>query len=72
MGKKRLPLSLRKYIRKEKARIKREVLDFKKQKEEIEKLYQRIFEQYKIKNKKKDKKQVFQNISQEILIKKEK
>lgn len=47
MEKERLPSSIRKYIRKEKARIRREILDLKKQKEEIEKLYQRIFEKYK-------------------------
>jgi hypothetical protein len=35
----KLPKSIRKYIRKEKARIRREVLDIKKQKELIEKLY---------------------------------
>ncbi|MDI6883261.1 MAG: hypothetical protein QMC93_02180 [Patescibacteria group bacterium] len=40
MTKKKLPRSLRKFIRKEKARIRREVLDFKKQKEEIKKLYE--------------------------------
>jgi hypothetical protein len=43
--KRKLPRSIRKHIRKEKARIRREFLDFKKQKEEIEKLYQKIFEQ---------------------------
>ena len=39
---KRLPKSLRKYIRKEKARIRREVLDLKKQEELISELYQKI------------------------------
>lgn len=42
MAKKKLPKSLRKYLRKEKARIRREIFDLKKQKEEIEKLYQKI------------------------------
>jgi len=37
--KKKLPKSLRKYIRKEKARIRREVLDVKKQDELIEEIY---------------------------------
>lgn len=36
---KTLPKSIRKYIRKEKARIRREVLDLKKQKESINQLY---------------------------------
>ena len=43
MKKKKLPKSLRKYIRIEKARIRREVLDLKKQEELIEGLYQRFF-----------------------------
>ena len=37
---KRLPKSVRKFIRKEKARIRREVLDLKKQEELIDELYQ--------------------------------
>ena len=37
-----MPSSIRKYIRKEKARIRREVLDTEKQKEEIDKLYKRF------------------------------
>jgi hypothetical protein len=36
---KKLPKSLRKFIRKEKARIRREVLDLEKQKELINQLY---------------------------------
>ena len=36
---KKLPKSIRKYIRKEKARIRREVLDLAEQKELINKLY---------------------------------
>ena len=39
MNKKKLSNSIRKYIRKEKARIRRGVLDTKKQKELIDKLY---------------------------------
>jgi len=38
----KLPRSVRKYIRQEKARIRREIWDLKKQKEEIKKLYQRF------------------------------
>ena len=49
MGKKRMPKSLRKFIRKEKARIRREVLDMKEQEKLISELYQRFT--------KKDKKQ---------------
>ncbi|MBZ9578022.1 hypothetical protein KJA13_03210 [Patescibacteria group bacterium] len=49
MGKKRMPKSLRKFIRKEKARIRREVLDMKEQEKLISELYQRLT--------KKDKKQ---------------
>jgi len=42
MKKKRLPKSLRKFIRKEKARIRREVLDIKEQEEKIRELYQKL------------------------------
>jgi len=42
MKKKRLPKSLRKFIRKEKARIRREVLDIKEQEEKIKELYQKF------------------------------
>jgi len=38
--KKKIPKSSRKFIRKEKARIRREVLDVKKQEELINKLYE--------------------------------
>jgi len=38
----KLPKSVRKFIRKEKARIRREVLDFKKQKELINELYKKF------------------------------
>jgi len=37
--KKKLPKSIRKYIRKEKARIRREVLDLKEQEKQINELY---------------------------------
>lgn len=40
---KRLPKSLRKFIRKEKARIRREVLDLKEQERLINDLYQKFF-----------------------------
>jgi len=39
---KKLPKSLRKFIRREKARIRREVLDIKKQEELIVELYQKF------------------------------
>jgi len=42
MDKKKLPKSIRKYIRQEKARIRREVLDVKKQKELIEEVYKKF------------------------------
>lgn len=42
MKKKRLPGSLRKFIRQEKARIRREVLGIKKQEELINELYQKL------------------------------
>jgi len=42
MRKKKLPKSIRKHIRKEKARIRREVLDFKKQRELINQLYKKF------------------------------
>lgn len=44
---KKLPKSLRKFIRGEKAHLRREFLDTKKQAEEISKLYQRFFKQPK-------------------------
>jgi len=47
--KKGLPKSLRKYIRKEKAWIRREVLDIKEQEKQIQELYQKIFEKLKMK-----------------------
>jgi len=42
MTKSGLPRSLRKFIRKEKARIRREVLDLKKQEELIQQLYDKF------------------------------
>ncbi len=39
---KRLPRSQRKFIRQEKARIRREILGFKKQEEMIQQLYKRF------------------------------
>ena len=42
MPKTRLPKSIRKYIRKEKARIRREVLDIEKQEELIQQLYEKF------------------------------
>ena len=41
-----LPKSLRKYIRKEKARIRREVLDLKGQERLIQELYKKISKNY--------------------------
>ena len=43
--KKKLPKSLRKFIRREKARIRREVLDLKEQERLINELYQKILKQ---------------------------
>jgi len=43
MSKKKLPRSLRKHIQREKARIRREVLDLKKSEELIKKLYEKLF-----------------------------
>ena len=42
MEKKKLPKSLRKYIRLEKARIRREILDFKEQGVKIDELYKKF------------------------------
>ena len=42
MRKKRMPKSIRKYIRSEKSRIRRENLSLTKQKELIDQLYQKI------------------------------
>jgi len=43
--KKKLPKSLRKFIRKEKARIRREVLNMEEQKKKIQQLYENIKKQ---------------------------
>jgi len=45
MKQKRLPKSIRKFIRLEKARIRREILDFKEQEKQIQELYQKFFKQ---------------------------
>lgn len=45
--KRKLPKSLRKHIRQEKARIRREVLDIKEQEKLIQELYQKFFEKLK-------------------------
>jgi len=42
---KRMPKSVRKFIRKEKARIRREVLDIEEQKKKIQELYEKIKKQ---------------------------
>lgn len=42
MKKKRLPKSIRKFIRKEKARIRREIFNLKEQEEKIKELYQKL------------------------------
>jgi hypothetical protein len=44
---KKLPRSIRKFIRREKARIRREVLDLKEQERLIKELYQKIIKQNK-------------------------
>jgi len=41
--KKKLPKSVKKYIRREKARIRRQFFEIKEQEELIKKLYQRFF-----------------------------
>jgi hypothetical protein len=50
MTKSSLPKSLRKYIRNEKARIRRQFLDLAKQKEMINNLYQKVYSLIKSKN----------------------
>jgi len=47
MAKKKLPKSTRKYIRLEKARIRREALDLKEQEKLIKELYQKFFKTIK-------------------------
>lgn len=46
MKEKRLPKSIRKFIRFQKARIRREILDLKEQKKLISQLYEKILKQY--------------------------
>lgn len=41
-----MPKSIRKFIRQEKARIRRQIFDPKEQAKAIEELYQRIYNQY--------------------------
>jgi hypothetical protein len=48
MIKKKLPKSLRKYIRMEKARIRRGVLNLKEQQKLVDELYQKIKKNFKI------------------------
>ena len=45
MDKKKLPRSIRKYIRREKARIRREVLDIKEQERLIDMLYKKFLKE---------------------------
>ena len=45
-----MPRSIRKFIRREKARIRREVLDIKEQERLIQELYQKFYEKLKIKS----------------------
>ena len=47
MAKKRMPKSIRKFIRREKARIRREVLDIKEQEKLIEGLYKKFSKEKK-------------------------
>jgi len=47
--KKKLPKSIRKYIRQEKARIHREIFDIKEQKKLIDELYKKVIKSPKIK-----------------------
>jgi len=47
MSRKKLPRSIRKYIRKEKARIRREVLGLKEQEKLITELYQKFLKKEK-------------------------
>jgi len=47
MSKTNLPKSVKKFIRKEKARIRREIFDLKKQEELIKQIYQRFIKEEK-------------------------
>ncbi len=53
MAKKKLPKSLRKYIRREKARIRREVFDIEEQERLINELYKKLLPQASAKAEKK-------------------
>ncbi len=44
---KKLPKSIRKYIRKEKARIRRQIFDIKEQEKQIRQLYEKFSKQKK-------------------------
>ena len=46
MERKKMPKSIRKHIRLEKARIRREVLDIKSQEELISEMYQKLLKQH--------------------------
>lgn len=56
MTKSKLPRSIRKYIRKEKARIRREVFDLKEQEKLIGELYKKFSKKEKTKKTKKEEK----------------
>lgn len=51
MAKSKLPKSIRKFIRKEKARIRRQILDEKEREKLISQLYQRFLKRKKDENK---------------------
>jgi len=45
MGEKKMPKSIRKYIRQEKSRIRREVLDIKEQQKQVQELYKQFLKE---------------------------
>ena len=59
MTKSGLPKSVRKFIREEKARIRRQVLDLKEQEKLISQLYEKLLKKPEVK--KEDKKQLYEN-----------
>lgn len=63
MRKKKLPKSIRKYIRREKARIRREVLSLKEQERLINEIYQKLRVPSKVNKEKK----IEQKTSQKLL-----
>jgi len=63
MRKKKLPKSIRKYIRREKARIRREVLSLKEQERLINEIYQKLRVPSKVNKEKK----IEQRTSQKLL-----